>query len=831
VNESTRTSDIVSEPNLNQWMFESSPDCVKVLDLDGRLLEMNRNGRCVMEVDDVACLVGHEWPSFWPEASHADIKASLVAARSGQVGRFSAFCPTVKGTPKWWDVTVTPVHGDSGRVEKILAVSRDITPLQVAKEMEHENAARLQFILEAAQVGEWELDLATGKARTSLLHDRCFGYTEPVTNWSMGRFGEHVHPADRQGVESDLKRAAMGREGWRSECRVIWPDRSVHWICAHGNIYRSSDARAGRMVGTVTDITSRKRAEAFADGQRLALEQAVSGAPLPMILDVLTRAAEEGSGETVMASVMLLDGKRLRHGSAPSLPPAFSKAIDGVEIGPSVGSCGTAAFSGKPIVVHDIENDPLWAGFRNIALSHGVRSCWSQPILSVQGKVLGTLAVYRGECWTPTPAERESMELLLNTTALVLDRHQQAAERQQAEAELRQMANELARSDRRKTEFIATLAHELRNPLAPILSGLELMKTAQSDLDSLVRIRDMMARQVLHMSHLVDDLLDVARITKGTLELRKEPVAVQDIVAVAIDTSRPLIETGTHVLDVQIPDEPLMLEADPTRIVQMVSNLLNNAAKYTPSGGHINLVVDHIEGMVRISIIDNGVGLPSEALSSVFEMFVQVHKGVESAQGGLGIGLTLVKQVAELHGGAVTVTSPGLGYGCTFSVQLPLLQGTVRGESSVQPGNLDGNRGTAQLRILVVDDNVDAAEVLVELLQINGHEVRVAHDGFQALELAEAIRPEVVFLDVGMPGMNGFEVATTLRAKPQFESTIIVALTGWGAAEDRARSKAAGFDHHLTKPTNFDDIETLLASLASASAAGHTPAMRPKALG
>lgn len=831
MNESTKISDSVSQLNLNQWMFESSPDCVKVLDIEGRLLEMNRNGRCVMEVDDAVCLAGREWPSLWPEASHADIRASLLAARSGQVGRFSAFCPTVKGTPKWWDVTVTPILGDSGRIERILAVSRDITALQVAKEMERENAARLQFILEAAQVGEWELDLATGTARTSLLHDRCFGYTEPVTNWSMGRFGEHIHPADRQEVESELKRAVMGRVGWRSECRVVWPDSSVHWICVQGSIYRSPSTRAGRMVGTVADITLRKRAEALAEGQRLALEQAVSGAPLSTILDVLTRAAEEGSGETVMASVMLLEGKRLRHGSAPSLPPAFSRAIDGVEVGPSVGSCGTAAFIKRPVVVHDIEKDPLWADFRDIALSHGLRSCWSQPILSLQGKVLGTLAVYRDKCWTPTPAERESMGLLLNTTALVLDRHQQATERQQAEAELRQMADELARSDRRKTEFIATLAHELRNPLAPIQSGLELMNVPHSDPESLVRIRAMMARQVRHMSHLVDDLLDVARITKGTLELRKEPIALQDIVAVAVDTSRPLIDAGAHTLRLQMPDVPLMLKADPTRIVQVVSNLLNNAAKYTPSNGHISLIVERDEGMVQISITDNGIGLHPEALSSIFEMFVQVHKGLDGAQDGLGIGLTLVRQVTELHGGAVTVTSPGLGSGSTFSVRLPLLQNSVLDESSVQPANLDGNRSTAQLRILVVDDNVDAAEVLVELLRMSGHEVRVAHDGFQALELAEASRPDAVFLDVGMPGMNGFEVAMTLRAKPHFESVVIIALTGWGAPGDRAQSRAAGFDHHLTKPTNFDDIEILLASLAPASAAGHILAMRPHVQG
>lgn len=806
--------------HLNQWMFESSPDCVKLLDLDGLLLDMNLNGQCAMEIDDIAHLCGQEWRAFWPAQSHIDIEAALVAARAGQVGRFNAFCPTAKGSPRWWDVTVTPIRGDSGHVDCILSVSRDITALHTAEEEQRESAERLQFLLEAAQVGEWSLDLADGRAQTSRLHDRCFGYDEPVGTWCFETFIQHVHPNDRQRVEDTFRRVAAELREWQFECRVIWPDRSVHWISGLGNIYGSAGGQAGRMVGTVTDITRRKRAEMLAEGQKAALELAVAGAPLRSILDVLARTAEEGVGETIIASVMLVDedARCLRHGSAPSLPESYSSAIDGLEIGPAMGSCGTAAFLRKPVIVTDIKHDPLWADFRHVALANGLRSCWSQPILSSQGEVLGTLAAYRTEPCAPSLAEREAMGLLLSTASLVLDRHRQALERQQAEAALRQLAEALSTADRRKTEFLATLAHELRNPLAPILNGIEAMKLNKNDLATQERIRDMVARQAMHMTHLIDDLLDVARITSGKLDLRKEQVVLQDIVATAVDTSLPLIEAGAHELSIHMPELPLWLEADPTRIAQAISNLLNNAAKYTARGGHIELVVALAGDTIEVAVTDNGVGLSEEARSTVFEMFTQVRPGGKKLQDGLGIGLTLVKQLAELHDGVVSVSSPGLGAGSTFSFTLPL-RGAV--QSSPLPGPTatiaepDMKRNGRSLRILVVDDNVDAAEVLAALLEMNGYELRVAYDGQQALELAEQFVPDAIFLDIGMPGMSGFEVAKALRARPPLAQAAIIALTGWGAASDRTESKAAGFDHHLTKPTNFDDIEALLISLTA----------------
>ncbi|WP_119156618.1 EAL and GGDEF domain-containing protein [Caldimonas tepidiphila] len=425
-------------PGLSEWMFESSPDCVKVLDLDGSLLAMNGNGQCAMEIDDFGRWRGRAWTSFWPQDGRPLMEAALEAARQGRVGHFDAFCPTAKGSPRWWDVKVTPILGSGGRVERLLSVSRDVTALQRSREELRETASRLQFTLEAAEIGDWDLNLQGRTMRCSLRCGRCFGYAEPVEDWSCETFFEHVHPEDRADVRATIEEALCRHHDWRFQCRVVWPDGSVHWISAHGSVYRSA-GKVERMLGIVVDITAQKRGEALALGQKKVLELAISGAPLPVLLDALARVAEERSGGLVKASILLLDedGRHLRHGAAPSLPEGYNAAIDGVAIGPRVGSCGTAAHLGRPVIVRDIANDPLWADFRDLALAHGLRACWSQPILSFEGRVLGTLASYCGEVREPTVRERESMAMLVNTAALVLDQRREAEERRAAESALR----------------------------------------------------------------------------------------------------------------------------------------------------------------------------------------------------------------------------------------------------------------------------------------------------------------------------------------------------------------------------------------------------------
>ena len=380
-----------------------------------------------------------------------------------------------------------------------------------------------------------------------------------------------------------------------------------------------------------------------------------------------------------------------------------------------------------------------------------------------------------------------------------------------AEQDMRRLNEELAQANRRKTEFLATLAHELRNPLAPLSNGLHLMRLASTKPELLEKTRQMMERQIQHMVHLVDDLLDVARISTGKVELRRRRTDLKDVVATAVETSASLVEAGGPKLTVELPEEPLPMDADPTRIAQVVSNLLNNAAKYTPQGGRIALKVRAEGGDAVLSVSDTGVGIAPDALGKVFEMFAQVP-GAGKPQGGLGIGLSLVQSLVALHGGSVSASSRGPGEGSTFTVRLPLLSPDSEGNSRMsQPAN---SSKPDQLQVLVVDDNTDAAESLGVLLDIEGHAAHIAHTGAEALQVAQTRELDVVFLDIGLPDMTGYDVAKRLRLLPNMRKTLLVALTGWGTQDDRQRTREAGFDRHLTKPAELPAVEELLREAA-----------------
>ena len=367
---------------------------------------------------------------------------------------------------------------------------------------------------------------------------------------------------------------------------------------------------------------------------------------------------------------------------------------------------------------------------------------------------------------------------------------------------------DLREADRRKDEFLATLAHELRNPLAPIRNSLHIFRMAGIQDPTVERVTGMMERQVGHMVRMVDDLLEVSRISRGKIELRREPVELASVLRNAVDTSLPLIERGKHRLTVDVPEEPLLLDADPVRLAQVFANLLNNSAKYTPEGGEIAVKVSVAQGMAIVRVTDNGEGIPRPMLQRVFNMFTQVNTGVR-AQGGLGIGLTLAKTLVHLHGGTIEAASDGTGKGCEFTVRLPLVARAMQAPS--EPAK-DILAAAPLRRVLVVDDNHDAADSLGMLLQFLGAEVMVVHDGHAALAAIKRFHPAVVLLDLGMPGMNGLEVARRMREDPSAGGVTLVALTGWGQREDRRRTTEAGFDYHLVKPADVGTLQSILST-------------------
>ena len=394
----------------------------------------------------------------------------------------------------------------------------------------------------------------------------------------------------------------------------------------------------------------------------------------------------------------------------------------------------------------------------------------------------------------------------------ITERKRAEADRERLADNLRSLAADLSEADRRKNEFLAMLAHELRNPLAPISHAARALRLGAGDEKALQSASQMLERQVSQMARLVDDLLDMSRITRGRIELRKERVELAPIIDQAVEAIRAMYKSMNHELTVRMPSTPVYLNADPTRVTQVVGNLLNNACKFTDRGGHVWLTVEQEGEQAVIKVRDDGIGIAAEHIPRLFEMFAQVDTSLERSRDGLGIGLTLVKTLVEMHGGTVDARSAGLGRGSEFTVRLPVLSDAsmpLPAPATAKP------IPSVRRRILIVDDSEDGAESLAMLLQLGGHETHKAHDGRAAIEAAERLRPDAILLDIGLPIMNGFEVCSYIRRQPWGKDLVLVALTGWGQEEDRQKSKEAGFDAHMVKPVDHDLLMTLLGPLPS----------------
>jgi PAS domain S-box-containing protein len=533
------------------------------------------------------------------------------------------------GTPHQW--TPVELHLAQDMAERTWAAIE----AAAAQEALTTAADTLRFTHESARLGDWELDLNTGASRRSLRHDECFGYTEPVADWGYGIFMAHLYPEDRADVDRQFQEAVARRAVWQIECRVIWPDGTLHWLAIFGSVHTAA-GRADRIAGIVFDITERKHAE----------------------------------------------------------------------------------------------------------------------------------------------------------------------------EEMRQEA-------RRKDEFLAMLAHELRNPLAPIAAAAGILSLGRSDPGQIRKTSAVITRQVNHISSLINDLLDVSRVTRGLVALERNPVDVKAAVADAVEQVRPLVQARRHRLAVHLAAAPAYVAGDKKRLVQVLSNLLNNAVKYTPEHGRITLLLEVHADDVALHVTDDGIGMTAEVQQNVFGLFTQAERTADRSQGGLGIGLALVKSLVELHHGTVAVHSAGLGQGSRFSLHFPRLvdAAALAPAPAVDTAPCAGPVRTQQ-RILIVDDNVDAAQLLSMFLEAHGFEVMVEHDAARALALAAITAPGVCLLDIGLPGMDGNELARRLRQLPRMGDATMVAITGYGRQQDRDTACAAGFNHHFVKPVEFGQLLAVLSPLA-----------------
>lgn len=636
-----------------------------------------------------------------------------------------------------------------------------------------ETEARLRFAGEAARLGFWTWELTSSRVEIDSICCALFGMHDdpalqilPSADGGVERFLTtdqavlgRVHPEDRPALEAALSSAVEGRAQYDTEFRVVLPDGKVRWLGGKGDVQRALDGRTVGMAGVNLDVTARREAELALRASEERFRTMADTAPAMLWvtdaanhLEFMSRGWFEYTGQT--SDEAYRDG----FGWTWQVHPDDRVAV------------------GKAFAESAAQRMPFELQYR-LHRSDGVYR-WAidagRPRFDGRGGWLG----YIGS---------------------VIDIHEQKL-----------ALDALREADRRKDEFLATLAHELRNPLAPIRNALHLLDLVDGPAQA-ARIREMLQRQVSHMVRLVDDLMEASRISRGKLDLQLGLVTLNDVLRDAVETSRPLMERSAHKLDAQIPDQPLWVYADAVRLTQVFANVLNNAAKYTGDGGHIELSVAIQEGTSVVTIKDNGAGIATEHLPRVFEMFAQLDSTASRRHGGLGIGLALAKRLTEMHGGRIEAASDGLGYGSVFTIYLPLESAKEIAVRTQQP-----TRASRRHRLLVVDDNRDAADSLGMLLGFLGAEVRVEHGGEAALQACEKWRPTVVLLDLGMPGMDGFEVARRLRADPINADLKLIALTGWGQERDRARTEAAGFDHHLIKPVDMNLLQQVLESMPDA---------------
>jgi PAS domain S-box-containing protein len=553
------------------------------------------------------------------------------------------------------------------------------------------------------------------------------------------------------------------------------------------------------VAGTTRDVTERK---AFEEGLRKQTERLrllweaasvllTTDEPDAMMRALFDRIAGHFGLDAYFNFMLDASGEFLHLESCIGVAPETVESIRRLELGQAV--CGAVAQTRAPITATSIQqsDEPRV----QLVKSFGIRAYACSPLIAGD-RLLGTLSFASRTRDTFDADELEFLRTICHYVTVAYER-------------LR-LVRELRDQDRKKDDFIALLAHELRNPLAPIRNGLQVLRLAANDPATEAKARDIMDRQLGHMVRLIDDLLDISRVNRNKMELRRARVTLAEVIASAVEAARPLLEAAGHELTVSLPAAPVVLDADLTRLAQVFSNLLANSAKYTARGGRVWLSAERAEGHVVVSVRDTGVGIPEAFLPTIFDMFSQVDRSVERSSGGLGIGLALVRGLVEMHGGTVTADSPGEGLGSTFTVRLPALAvGAVEDATTIQDVSHRAGR-----RVLVADDNRDGAESMADMLRLLGYEVATAHDGLEALERARVLRPDVVLMDVGMPRLNGLDATRRIRAEDWARDITIIALTGWGQANDRDRTREAGCDAHLVKPVSLEALQRVLSEVA-----------------
>lgn len=655
----------------------------------------------------------------------------------------------------------------------------------------------MKIALLAGSMGAWEASVTTGtpewwSERMFELHGLQPGSNLPPDYYAL------IHPEDRLRVRDSVASSVRDHRNYAVQYRVCWPDGSIHWLEGSGTPLPGDSGEGEVMIGVCVNIDQRKAERAHleflakASSELAALTdysatmRRIAELAVPHFADWCAVDMLEQGGVLRRVAVAHVDPEKvaLAHELHRRFPPSPEDP----------GGTWHVIRTGRPELVPVITPGMLSSvsdpEYRSGLDSLGLHSYMGVPILA-QGSVLGVISFITSESRRVFSDQDLTKASDLAARAAVAIRNAELME-------------DLRRSDTAKDVFLATLAHELRNPLAPIVNSLELLSRSQDPSAALAQVLPVIQRQTGQLGRLVDDLLDLARITSGKIELRREELDVRDVLRTAVESCQPLIDRCRHTLAVEFSGEPAWVSGDPVRIAQIFSNLLNNAAKYTPPGGRIELRMSGSAEEVRVVVSDNGQGMSAEFLPRTFDLFTQGSDASQPSHQGLGIGLYLVRGLVEMHGGSVTASSDGPGKGSRFTVTLPRIAPPA---DRVTPETQEPGIRTGR-KVLVVDDNVDAAETLAYLLEALGHSPTTATTGAAGLEKCLDTQPDVVLLDIGLPDVNGYEVARRIRSSPG-QRPRLIALTGWGQAEDKARAMRAGFDEHWTKPVDPKKLQGL----------------------
>ncbi len=809
ISESKRLeNDLRASEEFNRSITESSPDCIKILDVHGNLLSMSDRGQKLLCIPDLKPYLNTPWMEFYAgEEDRAAATLAVKTAAEGGEGNFIGFFPTLDGENKWWDVRISPIHEAGDTINRLLAVSRDVTDRKLAEL----NLAFLASIsndllllsnldemmnLVGEKIGTYLglsvcafVEIHEGGDQAIVTHDwhrdegRSFVGTHRMEDFFTPEFQAAGHAGETFVVNdtatdpraSDANFAAFN-VGALITVPLLQGGIWRFMLCAYhskAHHWRTDE------VELVREITTR----IWARLESLRAEAAVRqmDARLQLALD----SAQLGTWN--------LDPERGEF----SVDERY-QAIFGIELSKLTRAqeLETVHPDDRDRVSGTLEDAMLLGADASIETEYRV----AHPDGTVRWVLSSGRMLFQNEGTTP------SLQGFAGTVADI-------TKRRELELAFEKTVTELAETDRRKSEFLATLAHELRNPLAPLVSGVEILALPNCDPETAERTRAMMGRQLQHMVRLIDDLMDLSRVSRGVVNIRKERMDLRPTLTQAADTVRSMYEKQGHTLVVRLPEEVLWVEGDANRLLQVFGNLLTNAAKFTEPGGTITVRAELRSEEVVVSVEDNGIGIAEDELGTLFDMFVQVDSTKQRVQGGLGIGLNIVKHMVKLHGGRIEVLSAGLGCGTCFTVFLPRAAAMAAAPTTAPPQQPAAPVTFIAQRILVVDDNQDAANLVSHMLTRAGHVTQVAYSGAQALELGARMLPTVVLMDIGMPEMDGNATCRSMRQTPWGQPAFIAALTGWGNDDDRHHTEQAGFDDHLVKPIGSADLMALLATV------------------